>query len=547
MIYDDIVLVNRTLQGEQDAFEALVRKYQDAIYGLAFHLIGDFTEAQDIAQQTFIKAYLGLSQLKEQGKFAHWLKKITVNECTSWLRRQQSISQLYERMDTPRNPVPTPEQECEKKELNAAVRRAMESLSEKNRLAVTLYYIDGLSQKEVANFLGVSVDVVANRISRARKQLKEKMMEMVEGTFKENELPDDFAEKVQKAIEQAQKSQSQYVYREVITFCDEALDALTKLDDSVEYKRMKKDVLELKGNAVKRSLTRREATKYYEEVLELEIEIGDKLNQAHATKEMGRHYLNIHNKEKASEYYQRALDMFTELGDKTGQAEILYWLGSISLLERKVAEGISFYQRALDMFTEIDNKKGEAASLAGINFLKRFGKQRVEEDQSKMFFKGAVCETFDKLPDALVYLGLSGILDSIRGEQPKDTFFDSGPFRWLPDMMKLLDFSLSAGDSWSMNVPSGGGEPMKITVTIQSDSESVTVPAGEFENCLKTKIVTSEEPKDCDFKVPGVREIRAMPLCFSSAAIRIAPQPQSVRRKTTNERLSHETFGLRPP
>ena len=79
-------------------------------------------------------------------------------------------------------------------------------------------------------------------------------------------------------------------------------------------------------------------------------------------------------------------------------------------------------------------------------------------------------------------------------------------FASMPDRIKILDFSLSVGDSWSMNVPSGGMEPMKITFTIQSDSEKVSVPAGEFSNCLMTKIVTSDEPKDCSEDRCGIRE-----------------------------------------
>jgi RNA polymerase sigma-70 factor (ECF subfamily) len=94
LVHEDIDLVERSLQGERDAFEDLVRKYQDAVYGLAFHLTGNFADAQDIAQQAFVTAYLKLPQLKDPGRFASWLKRITVNECISWSRQQERFIRL---------------------------------------------------------------------------------------------------------------------------------------------------------------------------------------------------------------------------------------------------------------------------------------------------------------------------------------------------------------------------------------------------------------------------------------------------------------------
>ncbi len=92
--------------------------------------------------------------------------------------------------------VPTPEEEYEAKEFRRAVMQAINSLPEKNRLVVTLYYLDGLSQKDIGDFLGVSVTAVETRLYRARKQLKEEMIKMVERTFAEQKLSEDFTDKV---------------------------------------------------------------------------------------------------------------------------------------------------------------------------------------------------------------------------------------------------------------------------------------------------------------------------------------------------------------
>jgi len=228
---DDTYLIEKVLQGEQDAFDALVRKYQDAVYGLAFHLVGNFADAQDITQQAFIKAYLKLNQLKDQSRFIHWLKRITVHECIIWIRRQKNIYQLHEHIEINSDAVPTPDQEYESKELSIAVNEAMKALSEKNRLAVTMYYIDGLSQAEIGNFLGVPATVIANRISRARKQLKEKTMGLIEDTFKSNKLPDDFIQKVRDIIEKGKSYMHRGNMGEALNYSDEALNTLQGLPE----------------------------------------------------------------------------------------------------------------------------------------------------------------------------------------------------------------------------------------------------------------------------------------------------------------------------
>ena len=84
----DAQLVKEVLQGNTASFGILVRKYQGAVYGLAYHLVKDFTDAEDIAQEAFLQAYLNLSQLRDLSKFAGWLKRITFNICKMWLRRQ---------------------------------------------------------------------------------------------------------------------------------------------------------------------------------------------------------------------------------------------------------------------------------------------------------------------------------------------------------------------------------------------------------------------------------------------------------------------------
>ena len=432
MELSDGILVRRTLEGDDSAFRMLVNRHSGVVHGLCYHLAHNFTDAADLAQEAFIKAYLKLSSLSNPSKFLSWLRQITVNVCHDWLRHQKNSTIPLEAVSRLSDTSSSPQEICEAEELQEKVAEAIASLSEKNRQAVTLYYLDGRSCKEVADFLDVSVSVVQSRLYESRKQLKRELIAMVKEDLESRKLPEDFDEKVLKAIEQAKKAKDRHVYREVIKYCDEALDVLAELPDSVEHKKMKRQALQLKGEAVK---PRKEATRYYEQALELEMEIGDELSQAEAIYEIGRHYSNTGNMQKAIECHSRALEMFTELEDKAGQAKVLHSLANRSNTE----DGISHYQRAMELFAEVSDKKWEASCRAGVNLLKHFGKQieevgkQIEEAvgnrvPSKILYQGALCDTFVKSPDGLLYDGKSGTFGAymyIAGDELKETLMQA--------------------------------------------------------------------------------------------------------------------------
>ena len=200
MRLSDEVTVRRCLEGDGDAFGLLVAKYQNAVYGLCFHMVGNFADAQDLTQETFVKAYLDLAKMRDPSRFASWLHGIAVNMCRMWLRDRKGAN------DLPLEVVAetegkfadngSPEEHAEAEELRLSIREAIASLSERNRLAITLYYIDGLTYDEIGDFLSLSQSAIKSRMHRARKQLKEGLISMVEKDFDEHKLPEDFPEKV---------------------------------------------------------------------------------------------------------------------------------------------------------------------------------------------------------------------------------------------------------------------------------------------------------------------------------------------------------------
>jgi RNA polymerase sigma-70 factor (ECF subfamily) len=204
MKLSDEVIVKRCLEGDGNAFSLLVAKYQNAVYGLCFHMVGNFTDAQDLTQEAFVKAYLDLARMREPSRFASWLYRITGNVCKMWLRARKGADGLplgaVVQAEEQFADNGSPEEHAEAEELCLSVREAIDSLSERNRLAVTLYYIDGLSYEEIGDFLGLSESAIKSRLHRARTQLKKELIPMIEENFGKHRLPDDFPEKIKGII-----------------------------------------------------------------------------------------------------------------------------------------------------------------------------------------------------------------------------------------------------------------------------------------------------------------------------------------------------------
>jgi len=142
----DVNLIEQTLNGDTNAFGTLVKKYQSAVYGLVFHITGSFSDAEDLAQESFIKAYENLNTLRERNRFASWLKTIATNVCNDWLRRQSARNSFAEAKgeqyvaESMTKSAPMPDEEIETQELRRVVLDSINRLPQKHRLVVTLHY-----------------------------------------------------------------------------------------------------------------------------------------------------------------------------------------------------------------------------------------------------------------------------------------------------------------------------------------------------------------------------------------------------------------------
>jgi RNA polymerase sigma-70 factor (ECF subfamily) len=176
-------LVRKARQGDLKAYEELIKRFKDMVFGYAYSITHDFHMAEDIAQETFITAYYELSGLKAEYAFSAWLRKVAFSKCTRALRSSKAHMVPLKESDIEDRTFDQPDRELENKELEKDVLDAIKSLTENQRTAVTLYYINGYSQDQVAEFLEEPVSTVKKRLHDARNNLKKRMVKMVKKTL----------------------------------------------------------------------------------------------------------------------------------------------------------------------------------------------------------------------------------------------------------------------------------------------------------------------------------------------------------------------------
>ena len=189
----DLMLVERTVAGDQKAFELLVLKYQRRIERLIGRMVRDTNLVEDIAQETFIRAYRALAQFRGEAQFYTWLYRIAVNTAKKALvdlKRDPVVSESSLRgnddeeetsgVENELTTAETPETVLAAKEIAATVNSAMEALPDELRQAVTLREIEGLSYEEIAEVMNCPIGTVRSRIFRAREAIALKLRPLLD-------------------------------------------------------------------------------------------------------------------------------------------------------------------------------------------------------------------------------------------------------------------------------------------------------------------------------------------------------------------------------
>jgi len=169
---DEPELISKFKQGDLSAFHQLVERYQDPVTNLSYRFLRNKEEAEEAAQEVFLKVYLSANAYQHHTKFSTWLFKIAVNLCLNKLRDKRKLpsSQLEE--DWPAPAELQPDKILEQDNLNKAVREAIDSLSEQQRTVILLSQFGGLSYQEMSRTLDCSVSAIESRLFRAKENLR---------------------------------------------------------------------------------------------------------------------------------------------------------------------------------------------------------------------------------------------------------------------------------------------------------------------------------------------------------------------------------------
>ncbi len=179
---DETALVKRARHGDLVAYDELVRRYQERIYATVYHMTANHEDANDLAQEAFIKAFQALKSFKGGSSFYTWVYRIAVNRTINFLKQRRHKAQMsLDDLDFNAEHDPdlialisdkTPRREASLAELQEKLNAAMQKLSEPHRMVVTLHDVQGLSHEEIAEIMDCNIGTVRSRLFYARQQLQ---------------------------------------------------------------------------------------------------------------------------------------------------------------------------------------------------------------------------------------------------------------------------------------------------------------------------------------------------------------------------------------
>ncbi|MCM3729076.1 RNA polymerase sigma factor SigW [Neobacillus cucumis] len=176
--------IKQVIKGDQDAFGEIVEIYKNSVFQLCYRMLGNRHEAEDIAQEAFIRAYVNIQSFKQDKKFSTWLFRIATNLCIDRIRKKKPDYFLdaevagtegltmYSQISSD---SPLPESEVESLELQETVQKEILKLPEKYRSAIVLKYMEDMSLNEISEILNLPLGTVKTRIHRGREALRQQL------------------------------------------------------------------------------------------------------------------------------------------------------------------------------------------------------------------------------------------------------------------------------------------------------------------------------------------------------------------------------------
>ena len=177
-IAKDRSLIKLAAQGDQDAFGKLVQLHQSAVFNVAYRMLGNRQDAEDVAQEAFVRAYNAFKNFDTDRPMRPWLKKIATNLCLNRIKAHHPTLSLENGLPPPKEPKPSPEAQTANREQDTQIRTAILSLAPHYRAVIELRHFQNLNYEEIAETLSKPLSTVKSDLFRARKMLAEKLKEL---------------------------------------------------------------------------------------------------------------------------------------------------------------------------------------------------------------------------------------------------------------------------------------------------------------------------------------------------------------------------------
>lgn len=476
-------LVRRARAGDAEAYTELVRRLQDAVFATAYQTVYDYEAARDIAQEAFVRAYESLHSLKDPGAFPGWIIRICRSLAASWLRRPErrwvGLEQVSAQHGDPAATVGARD----------LVARALATVPEPNRLAVSLLLVDGYTYQEVADFTGVSLSTVKGRIHRARRRIAQEVLTMVEDSLKQ-EAPDEqfTADTVRAALEKAREAHKQRQELVARAHAEEALEALSKADVSEQERTsLHMEALGLVAGATFFPDKQR-CEEAMREMVRLAEQAGDKVVMANWLYSLAVHAKDMPQEER-EEAVDRCLAIWREADEKEMIGLALFLRGWCRIEDGRVEEGFRTLGEARAAMQGLPYNCWHGCLDAADDFRTACGGGI---DPSRRIKWGAVCCVLRLQGGRLAYLRGQGRTLGTHNAKFADGFDLLSWVKWLPYTDPSVGFEEDT-DTFSPI-----GNPTRTRVGIETDAASVETPAGNFQHCLLVHATVTEPPADTE-------------------------------------------------
>lgn len=454
----DAELVRKTADGDDDAFAEIVARYKNYVFSVIRQSVRSYADAEDIAQESFIDAWRGISALREPDKLKFWLYGIARRKSLKYMSRRREHENVddYEIAD-----VTLTEDYTLRKEKLGRVREAVMKLSEKNRTVCVMFYAGGMSVEQIAVRLGLPQGTVKSRLFEARNQLREELKEMDEN----NTLPKDFDKKIKEKIKEIRYYYS--FHGESWDGFDEAFSEAEKLINAVPDPKARDSALSAiyLQKAYSKDNDANLAAKAKETALSGgngEVLTSLFVDEAFAQNE-SEGWLDVID--------NRAIPELQRIGYVSGEGVMRFWRGRALLELKRYAEAYAEFKKAADMIDRSDNY--HACALTAIRSVD-LAREYADDPNAEIH---AMSETYMRDSSRVIMTSEPGFGGT---EMYQRHPLDALGYYCSRYNRAFFDTSVAAGET--RKTKDGDGE-----FTVISYDEPVSVPAGEFPHAMHVR------------------------------------------------------------